>query len=55
VRNTSFSGKASIVGIVPFTGTPKSITLVGNQTGKADVTFLFTDGTWDRVTVSVVD
>ena len=55
VRNTSFSGKASIVGIVPFTGTPKTITLVGNKAGKADVTFLFTDGTSDRVRVSVVE
>jgi len=55
VRNTSFSAKTSVVGIVPFTGTPKTIALVGNTTGKTEVTFLFTDGTSDRLTVSVVD
>lgn len=55
VRNTSFSAKTSIVGIVPFSGTPKTIALVGNTTGKTEVTFLFTDGTSDKVTVSVVE
>jgi hypothetical protein len=55
VRNTSFSAKSSIVGIVPFSGTPKTVSLVGNMTGKTEVTFLFTDGTSDRVTVSVVE
>jgi hypothetical protein len=55
VRNTSFSAKTSIVGIVPFSGTPKTVALVGNMTGKTEVTFLFTDGTSDKVTVSVVD
>jgi hypothetical protein len=53
VKNTSFSSKAAIVDIVPFSGTPKSIMLVGNAPGDAHVTFLFTDGTADRVPVSV--
>jgi hypothetical protein len=55
VRNTSFSAKSSIVGIVPFSGTPKAITLVGNTRGETEVTFLFTDGTSDKVAVSVVE
>jgi hypothetical protein len=55
VKNTSFSSKTAIVDIVPFSGTPKTITLVGNAPGDAHVTFLFTDGTADRVPVSVTD
>jgi hypothetical protein len=55
VRNTSFSAKTSIVGIVPFSGTPKTVTLIGNTAGKTEVTILFTDGTSDKVLVSVVD
>ncbi len=55
VRNTSFSAKTTIAGIVPFSGTPKTVSLVGNTAGQTEVTILFTDGTSDKVTVRVVE
>jgi carboxylesterase type B len=43
------------VGILPFTGTPKTITLIGRSTGTASITLLYTDGTREELAVKVED
>jgi hypothetical protein len=55
IRNTSFSSNKAKVEILPFTGTPRTITLAGGATGTATVTLLFTDGTKEELAVSVLD
>jgi hypothetical protein len=55
IKNTSFSSNKTTVEILPFTGTPKTITLAGRAVGTASVTLLFTDGTKEELAVSVAE